>query len=65
VQSRVGLLISQEAHLTDSSTLVLLSRNVTGPVHTVVDTRGAMAAGLVAGVAVGLLLWLGSWVSRR
>jgi hypothetical protein len=51
--------------LRDSSTFVLLAREVNGPVETVLDTRGAVAAGLVAGIAIGLVLFVGGLLTRR
>jgi hypothetical protein len=63
--SRAGLAIADHADLRDSSTVVLLARQVNGPVETVLDTRGAILAGLVAGVAAGLVWLAGGLLSRR
>jgi hypothetical protein len=49
----------------DSPTVILLAREVHGPVETVLDTRGALLAGLVAGVAIGMVLYVGRLLSRR
>src|SRR3990170_3012030 len=57
--SRVGLTLARRADLTNSNTFILLAREVNGPVETVLDTRGAVAAGLVAGIAIGLVLFVG------
>jgi hypothetical protein len=63
--SRSALTVAGTADLRDSSTFVLLAREVNGPVETVLDTRGAVAAGLVAGIAIGLVLFLGGLLTRR
>jgi len=63
--SRAGLTLARRADLTDSNTFILLAREVNGPVETVLDTRGAVAAGLVAGIAIGLVLFVGGVLSRR
>ncbi|MEW6569287.1 MAG: hypothetical protein AB1449_14215 [Chloroflexota bacterium] len=63
--SRVGLAIADRAELSDSPTLILLARQVDGEVNTVLDTRGALLAGLTAGLAVGLMLLAGNFVFRR
>ena len=63
--SRAGIAIAGKAHLRDSSTVVLLAREVNGQVETVLDTRGAVVAGLVAGMAAGLVLLAGRLITRR
>jgi hypothetical protein len=63
--SRVGLTVAGTADLRDSSTFVLLAREVHGPVETVLDTRGTITAGLVAGMAIGMVLFVGGLLSRR
>jgi len=63
--SRAGLALAERADLQDSSTLVLIAREVNGTVETVLDTRGAILAGLVAGVAAGLVLLAGGLLARR
>jgi hypothetical protein len=63
--SRSALTVAGTADLRDSSTFVLLAREVNGPVETVLDTRGAVAAGLVAGIAIGLVLFVGGLLTRR
>jgi hypothetical protein len=63
--SRAGLIVADHADLQDSSTVVLLARQVNGPVETVLDTRGAILAGLVAGVAAGLVWLAGGLLARR
>ena len=44
----------------------LLARSVEGPVTAVLDTRQAAVAGLAAGAAIGIVLWLGRvWRGRE
>jgi hypothetical protein len=43
----------------------LIARNVQGPVETILDTRGAAVAGLLAGLAIGMVLLSGSLLRRR
>jgi hypothetical protein len=45
--------------------VILLAREVNGPVETVFDTRGAALAGLIGGIAVGMVLFAGKLLSRR
>ena len=45
--------------------LILLAGRVEGEVHTVVDTRGAIIAGLVGGLFAGLILLVGRIAFRR
>ena len=63
--SRAGVAVAERADLQDSSTLVLLAREVHGPVETMLDTRGAILAGLIAGVAAGLVWLAGTLIDRR
>lgn len=44
---------------------ILLGRNVHGPVETLLDTRGALLAGISAGVVTGLVLLVGKLLFRR
>jgi hypothetical protein len=39
--------------------VILLARNLEGNVTTVIDTRGALIAGLVGGLFAGIMLLLG------
>jgi hypothetical protein len=48
-----------------SSTLVLLAGQTNGPVETLLDTRGALLAGLVGGTLTGLVLFAGNLFFRR
>jgi len=49
----------REVHVQESRTGILLARNVQGNVTTLLDTRGALLAGLVGGLFAGLMLMLG------
>ena len=49
----------REVHVNEARTGILLARNVQGNVTTVLDTRGALLAGLVGGLFAGLMLMLG------
>jgi hypothetical protein len=42
-----------------------LAREVNGTVETILDTRGALVAGLVSGIAVGLVLSVFNMLTRR
>ena len=46
-------------------TLVLLAGNVEGDVTTLIDTRGAILAGLLGGIVSGLFLLMGKLIFRR
>ena len=59
------LVAAREVSGESIKTSLLLAGHVHGPVETVLDTPRALLAGLSAGVAVGLVLWLGSLLSRR
>ena len=60
-----GLVVADRAELNNARTLVLLSREVNGTVETVLDTRGAALAGIMAGLGVGLMLIIGGLLGRR
>lgn len=62
--SRSLLTVGGRVEIQEGSSVILLAREVKGSVHTVLDTTGAMLAGLTAGVAVGLVLLVGSWLTR-
>jgi hypothetical protein len=61
----LGVTVTDSAELNGSHSVVLLAREVHGNVETVLDTRGTMLAGLVAGVAVGVVLLVGGLLIRR
>lgn len=56
--SASALTVAQNASLDGSSTVFLLAGNVEGPVKTVFDTRGSLLAGLTAGIAAALVLFV-------
>jgi len=58
--SLVGFAAGRDVHVEASSrTGILLARNVSGDVTTLLDTRGALIMGLVSGLFAGLMLLLG------
>lgn len=61
----LGVTVTNSAELNGGHSVVLLAREVHGNVETILDTRGAMVAGLVAGVAVGVVLLIGGLLIRR
>ena len=63
--SRAALIAGNELDTSESSCLVLLAREVHGDVETVLDTRGAMLAGIAAGVATGALLLVSALLRGR
>ena len=63
--SATGLVIGQDVHLSEGRTIFLLSRNVYGNVTTLMDSRSALTAGLVAGLFGGLMMLLGQVLVRR
>lgn len=64
-KSRAGMVVARDINLSNSSTVVLLAKNVTGPVETLLDTRGAIYAGLIAGIAMGMVRFAGSLLTRK
>jgi hypothetical protein len=63
--SRIGLMASRHANLQNSRSVILLAGEIHGNVETVMDTRQAVLAGLISGMAVGLVLFVGSLLRRR
>jgi hypothetical protein len=63
--SRLGLTITNRAKLENSSPIVLLARDVEGSVEPVLDTQGALLAGIVTGITVGAVLLIGNLIRRR
>jgi hypothetical protein len=61
----VGVVAGREVHVNESRTGILLARTVNGTVNTVLDTRGALIAGLTGGLFAGLMLLLGRVLFRR
>jgi len=60
-----GFVAGREVHVNESRTGLLLARTVNGSVTTVLDTRGALIAGLTGGLFAGLMLLLGRMLFRR
>ena len=54
-----GVVAGREIHGERIESIVLLSRRVEGNITTVIDTRGALIAGLVGGLVAGIMLLLG------
>lgn len=63
--ARVGVIAAKEVRGDKIESLVLLAGRVEGEVHTTVDTRGAIIAGLVGGLFAGILLLVGRIAFRR
>lgn len=63
--ARVGVTAAQEVRGGRVDTVVLLAGRVEGEVHTAFDTRGAIVAGMVAGLFTGLILLVGRIAFRR
>jgi hypothetical protein len=60
-----GFVAGRDVQVNESRTGILLARTVHGDVNTVLDTRGALIAGLTAGLFSGLMLLLGRVLFRR
>ncbi len=56
---------SQNLRAERVETLILLAGNVDGDVTTLIDTRGAILAGLLGGIVSGLFLLMGNLIVRR
>lgn len=63
--ARTGVTIGRSVISENSSSILLLAQEVNGTVETVLDTRGALLAGLISGIAVGLVLFVGNLLARR
>ena len=64
--SVVGAVVGNEVHVADQTRIVLLvSKNVQGNVTTLMDTRGALIAGLLAGLFSGMMLLLGRMLFKH
>lgn len=63
--ARVGLTVGKEVRGGQVESLVLLAGHVEGEVHTAVDTRGAILAGLVGGLVTGVVMLVGRYLFRR
>jgi len=60
-----GVVAGQQVRAERIESLVLFARNVEGDVQTVVDTRGALIAGMVGGLFAGLIVLVGRMVFGR
>jgi hypothetical protein len=60
-----GLVAGREIQGERIESLVVLAGRVDGEVHAVVDTRGALLAGMVGGLVTGILLLLGRLLFGR
>jgi len=63
--SMAGVLVTRQVTGDHNRTVFMLAGRVDGSVETVLDTPRAMLAGLVAGVAVGMVLFVGSLLRDR
>jgi hypothetical protein len=63
--SATGMLVANEVRGDSIRSGVLLTSRVTGNVETVLDTPRAMLAGLTAGIATGLVIFMGTLLTRR
>jgi len=63
--ARVGVTAAREVRGGRVDSVLLLAGRVEGEVHTVVDTRGAVIAGLVGGLFAGVILLVGRIAFRR
>lgn len=58
-QAHAGVVAGREVHAERIETKVLLAGRVEGEVHTLLDTRGAIIAGALAGLVAGVLFLAG------
>jgi hypothetical protein len=63
--AHVGFLAGRDVHGEQIKTVVLLAGRVEGNVTTMMDTRGALIAGLVGGLFAGIMLLLGRMLFGR
>lgn len=60
-----GIVAGGEVHLEGARTILLVGRNVSGNVTTMLDPRSALIAGLTSGLFAGLMLLLGRMLFGR
>ena len=60
-----GVVVGRDVHLEGARTILLLGRNVSGNVTTMLDARTALIAGLTSGLFAGLMLLLGRMLFGR
>ena len=63
--AQVGAVVGRKIDADNSSSVILLAQEVNGTVETMLDTRGALLAGVVSGITIGLLLIVGRLFTRR
>ena len=59
------VVVGTDIRVSDSRTVLLFGRNVQGNVTTLMDTRSALIAGLVAGLFSSIMLLLGRMLFGR
>jgi len=64
-EAQAGLVVARQVEAGNLRTAVLLASRVEGNVETLVDTQRAMLAGLTAGIAMGLVLFLVRLLTSR
>ena len=60
-----GLLVAQEVHANPLHAFVVLAGKTDGQIETTLDTHGAILAGLIAGIACGLVSLVGRLLLQR
>lgn len=63
--SQAGVLIGEQVEAHNARTLFLFARETNGPVQTMFDARGALLAGIAAGVAIAISLLIGGFGRRK
>lgn len=64
-QMKAAIVAGAQIHAENIRAGVLIGRNVNGNVHTLLDARGALAAGALGGLVAGLVLLAGKLLFRR
>jgi len=57
--------ISREVNGDSVRALVLLARQVNGPIEPVLDSRLVLLASLASGIGIGIVFVIGKFLSRR
>jgi hypothetical protein len=63
--SLAGLVVGNDVHTEGGRTILLVGKNVSGNVTTMMDSRSALIVGLVGGLFSGLMLLLGRMLFGR
>jgi hypothetical protein len=63
--SQAGILVTGKVSGQNIRTVVLVARQVEGPVETMIDTRQVALASVLTGIACGAILLLGQFLFRR